>query len=71
MTQSKEYRSVRITRLFLKMVGLWYVETARERLLLRVAFAYAVGAILFATLVMSLDLYHCMHDFYVSKNISE
>jgi len=71
MTQSKEYRSLRITRLFLKMVGLWYVETARERLLLRLAFAYAVGAVLFAIFVMSLDLYHCAGDFYVSKDINE
>lgn len=66
MTRSKEYRSVNITRLFMKLVGLWYVETPRERLLLRAAFGYAVWAIVFAILVMGVDLYHCMGDFYVS-----
>lgn len=66
MTRSKEYRSVNITRLFMKIVGLWYVETPRERLLLRAAFGYAVWAIVFAILVEGIDLYHCMGDFYVS-----
>jgi len=66
MTQSKEYRSVTITRLFMKVVGLWYVETPRERLLLRFAFGYAVWAIVFAILVEGVDLYHCIGDFYVS-----
>lgn len=50
----------------MKLVGLWYVETPRERLLLRAAFGYAVWAIVFAILVMGVDLYHCMGDFYVS-----
>lgn len=55
-----------ITRLFMKIVGFWHVETPRERLLLRVAFGYAVWAIVFAILVEGVDLYHCMGDFYVS-----
>lgn len=55
-----------ITRLFMKVVGLWYVETPRERLLLRGAFGYAVWAIVFAILVEGVDLYHCIGDFYVS-----
>lgn len=66
MTRSKEYRSVTITRLFMKIVGLWNVETPRERLLLRIAFGYAVWAIVFAILVEGVDLYHCIGDFYVS-----
>ncbi|XP_011338486.1 putative odorant receptor 92a isoform X2 [Ooceraea biroi] len=70
MTQSKEYRSVRITRLFMKMVGLWYVETPRERLLLRAAFSYAIWAIVFAILVVGVDLYYCIGDFYaVTSNL--
>lgn len=67
MAQSKKYRSVRITQLSMKMVGLWYVETPKERLFLRVAFGYAVWAIVFAILVEGVDLYHCLGDFYVSK----
>ncbi|XP_071642098.1 uncharacterized protein [Temnothorax longispinosus] len=70
MTRSKEYRSVNITRLFMKVVGLWYVETPRERLLLRGAFGYAVWAIVFAILVEGVDLYHCIGDFYaVTSNL--
>ncbi|XP_014478929.1 PREDICTED: uncharacterized protein LOC106746647 [Dinoponera quadriceps] len=70
MTGNKEYRTVTITRLFMKMVGLWYVETPRERLLLRVAFGYAVSAILFAILVEGVDLYHCIDDLYaVTSNL--
>ncbi|EFN77832.1 Odorant receptor 49b [Harpegnathos saltator] len=70
MTGNREYRSVSITRLFMKMVGLWHVETPRERLFLRVAFGYAVWAILFAILVEGVDLYHCMGDFYaVTSNL--
>ncbi|KAG5312256.1 OR13A protein, partial [Acromyrmex insinuator] len=64
MTRSKEYRSVNITRLFMKVVGLWYVETPKERLLLRVVFGYTVWAIVFAILVEGVDLYHCIGDFY-------
>nr|XP_012214848.1 PREDICTED: uncharacterized protein LOC105667580 [Linepithema humile] len=64
MTRNKEYRSVSITRLFMKMVGLWDVETPRERLLLRAAFGYAVWQIVFAILVEGVDLYHCLGDFY-------
>lgn len=66
MTRNKEYRTVNITRLFMKVVGLWYVETPRERLLLRCAFSYAVWAIVFAILVEGVDLYHCIGDFNVS-----
>ncbi|KYN08362.1 Odorant receptor Or2 [Cyphomyrmex costatus] len=70
MTRSKEYRSVNITRLFMKVVGLWYVETPKERLFLRVAFGYAVWAIVFAILVEGVDLYHCIGDFYaVTSNL--
>ncbi|KAF3054604.1 Odorant receptor 033 [Nylanderia fulva] len=70
MTRSKEYRSVSITRIFMKMVGLWYVETAREQLFLRIAFGYAVWAIVFAILVEGVDLYHCIGDFYaVTSNL--
>ncbi|KAL6260248.1 hypothetical protein P5V15_007781 [Pogonomyrmex californicus] len=70
MTQSKEYRSVSITRLFMKLVGLWYVQTPREQLILRAAFVYAVSAIAFAILVMGVDLYHCVGDFYaVTSNL--
>ncbi|KYQ57879.1 Odorant receptor Or2 [Trachymyrmex zeteki] len=70
MTRSKEYQSVNITRLFMKVVGLWYVETPKERLLLRVAFGYAVWAIVFAILVEGVDLYHCLGDFYaVTSNL--
>lgn len=50
----------------MKIVGFWHVETPRERLLLRIAFGYAVWAILFAILVEGVDLYHCINDFYVS-----
>jgi len=67
MTQGKEYRSVSVTRVFMKMVGLWYVKTPREQLLLRVAFGYAVWQIIFAILVEGVDLYHCIGDFYVSN----
>lgn len=66
MTRNKEYQSVNITRLFMKIVGLWYVETPREQLLLRCAFSYAVWAIVFAILVEGVDLYHCIGDFNVS-----
>lgn len=66
MTRGKEYRSVSITRLFMKVVGLWYVETPRERLLLHAVFAYAVWQIIFAILVEGVDLYYCIGDFYVS-----
>ncbi|CAL1676898.1 unnamed protein product [Lasius platythorax] len=70
MTRSKEYRSVSITRVFMKMVGLWYVETPREQLFLRIAFGYAVWAIIFAILVEGVDLYHCIGDFYaVTSNL--
>ncbi|XP_011169700.2 odorant receptor 13a [Solenopsis invicta] len=70
MTQSKEYQSVNITRIFMKMVGLWYVETPKDRLLLRAAFGYAIWAIVFAILVMGVDLYHCLGDFYaVTTNL--
>ncbi|XP_020296375.1 odorant receptor 49b-like [Pseudomyrmex gracilis] len=70
MKQSTEYRSVSITRLFMKMIGLWYVEKSKERLLLRFAFCYAILAIVFAILVESVDLYHCMGDFYaVTSNL--
>lgn len=51
----------------MKIIGLWYVETPRERLLLRAAFGYAVWAIVFAILVEGVDLYHCIGDFYVSN----
>jgi len=66
MTRNKEYQSVNITRLFMKVVGLWYVETPKEKLLLRVVFGYTVWAIVFAILVEAVDLYHCIGDFYVS-----
>ncbi|KAG5334346.1 OR13A protein, partial [Acromyrmex charruanus] len=70
MTRNKEYRSVNITRLFMKVVGLWYVETPKERLLLRVVFGYTVWAIVFAILVEGVDLYHCIGDFYaVTSNL--
>ncbi|KAM0727264.1 Odorant receptor 13a [Formica fusca] len=70
MIRSKEYRTVSITRVFMKMVGLWYVETQREQLFLRVAFGYAVWAIIFAILVEGVDLYHCIGDFYaVTSNL--
>ncbi|KAL6435407.1 hypothetical protein ACFW04_005415 [Cataglyphis niger] len=70
MIRNKEYRSVSITRVFMKMVGLWYVETPREQLFLRVAFGYAVWAIIFAILVEGIDLYHCIGDFYaVTTNL--
>ncbi|XP_072758672.1 uncharacterized protein [Anoplolepis gracilipes] len=70
MTGSKEYRSVSITRVFMKMVGLWYVKTPREQLFLRVAFSYAVWAIVFAIIVEGVDLYHCIGDFYaVTSNL--
>ncbi|KMQ97937.1 odorant receptor 13a [Lasius niger] len=52
------------------MVGLWYVETPREQLFLRIAFGYAVWAIIFAILVEGVDLYHCIGDFYaVTSNL--
>ncbi|XP_012056605.1 PREDICTED: odorant receptor 67c-like [Atta cephalotes] len=70
MTRNKEYRSVNITRLFMKVVGLWYVETPKEKLLLRVVFGYTVWAIVFAILVEGVDLYHCIGDFYaVTSNL--
>ncbi|XP_018349251.1 PREDICTED: uncharacterized protein LOC108752717 [Trachymyrmex septentrionalis] len=70
MTRNKEYRSVNITRLFMKVVGLWYVETPKERLLLRVVFGYTVWAIVWAILVEGVDLYHCIGDFYaVTSNL--
>ncbi|GAB1866635.1 Odorant receptor [Camponotus japonicus] len=70
MTQGKEYRSVSVTRVFMKMVGLWHVKTPREQLLLRVAFGYAVWQIIFAILVEGVDLYHCIGDFYaVTSNL--
>lgn len=50
----------------MKVVGLWYVKTPRERLLLRGAFGYAVWAIVFAILVVGVDLYHSIGDFDVS-----
>ncbi|KYN34223.1 Odorant receptor 49b [Trachymyrmex septentrionalis] len=66
----KFYRSVNITRLFMKVVGLWYVETPKERLLLRVVFGYTVWAIVWAILVEGVDLYHCIGDFYaVTSNL--
>lgn len=67
MTRVRTYRSVSITRFFMKIIGLWHVETRREQLLLRAAFGYAVWAIVFAILVEGVDLYHCIGDFYVSK----
>ncbi|KYM78584.1 Odorant receptor 49b [Atta colombica] len=70
MTRNKEYRSVNITRLFMKVVGLWYVETPKEKLLLRVVFGYTVWAIVFAILVEGVDLYYCIGDFYaVTSNL--
>lgn len=68
MTELKEYRSVTIARICMKLVGFWHVKTAKEQLFLRIVFTYAVWAISFAILVLGVDLYHCIlsGDFYVS-----
>ncbi|KAK2588573.1 hypothetical protein KPH14_006347 [Odynerus spinipes] len=64
MPKRDRYLSVTITRLFMKFIGFWYVETWREQMLLYIALVYAIIAICFAILVEVVDLYHCIGDFY-------
>ncbi|RLZ02240.1 Odorant receptor 36 [Cephus cinctus] len=62
-SKESEYRSVKFMRILMKIVGMYYTENPRERLLLRVALTYAIIAILFALAVEFVDLYHCLGDF--------
>ncbi|KAI4484184.1 hypothetical protein M0804_007640 [Polistes exclamans] len=64
MLKKDRYLSVTITRIFMKFVGFWVVETRREQMLLYVALSYAILAIVFAICVEFADLYHCLGDFY-------
>ncbi|KAI4493355.1 hypothetical protein M0802_009415 [Mischocyttarus mexicanus] len=64
MLKKDKYLSVTITRIFMKFVGFWVVETRREQMLLYIAQVYAILAILFAICVEFADLYHCLGDFY-------
>ncbi|KAL2714502.1 odorant receptor Or2 isoform X1 [Vespula squamosa] len=64
MLKKDRYLSVTITRIFMKFIGFWYVETWREQMLLNLALGYAILAICFAILVEIVDLYHCLGDFY-------
>ncbi|XP_035728332.1 uncharacterized protein LOC118444293 [Vespa mandarinia] len=64
MIKKDRYLSVTITRIFMKFIGFWYVETWREQMFLHLALCYAVLAICFAICVEVVDLYHCIGDFY-------
>ncbi|XP_015180925.1 PREDICTED: uncharacterized protein LOC107068731 [Polistes dominula] len=64
MLKKDRYLSVTITRIFMKFVGFWVVETKREQMLLYIALIYAILAIVFAICVEFADLYHCLGDFY-------
>lgn len=70
MLKKDRYLSVTITRIFMKFIGFWYVETWREQMFLHLALGYAILAICFAIVVEVVDLYHCLGDFYVSEGTS-
>nr|AXM05167.1 odorant receptor [Campoletis chlorideae] len=61
--RKNKYRSVNLTRFYMKIVGLWIPRNKFEEKLLNVALLYAVAAILFAIAVESVDLYYVRSDF--------
>ena len=65
MAAKNKYRSVNLTRFYMKIVGFWIADTKREQIMMNVALVYAVIAIVFGIYVELVDLYNCRHEFYV------
>ncbi|XP_046597884.1 odorant receptor 83a-like [Neodiprion lecontei] len=64
--------TVKISRFYIKVVGIWYAETSREKRMLNGALIYTIAALVFAMAVILIDLHHIwgkLHFHDIMENI--
>ncbi|XP_046740619.1 odorant receptor 83a-like [Diprion similis] len=56
--------SIKVSRFYMRVVGIWYAETEREKRMLNGAMIYSILALLFALVIVVVDLFHVWGDFH-------
>lgn len=58
--------SLRMTRLFMTCIGLWFPENSRQLLISNLIIFYTMNSLIIALIIMSIDFYHIKGDLRVS-----
>lgn len=58
--------SLRMTRLFMKCIGMWYPKNSRQKLISNLIIIYTIIAQIIGLVIMLIDIYYIRGDLRVS-----